>query len=266
MLWRYKGRCRTTRSGSLQRAKRRMRRLRDTPTVTIHNDCSAQIAAIRDGVANGSNRPTPIIQPPWPCPEGISPTGLCRPDWGGKPPVRFRASMRPEISFQARLPEANPRQPPGYGAVDSSRILRTAPRQGRFRSRRRAAPPRPGGARGGASSIFYEARVASKGLGDLSLELRPADRPARVLRYQPRPPSASWLSYNLGNFLRTLATPRPIKDWSLTSLREKLIKIGAKVVSHGRFVAFQMAEVAVPRHLFVDIRRLIAEFGRRQSP
>jgi hypothetical protein len=50
------------------------------------------------------------------------------------------------------------------------------------------------------------------------------------------------LAYNLGNFLRTLVTPEPIKDWSLTSLREKLIKIGAKVVSHGRYVAFQMAE------------------------
>src|SRR5205085_10035153 len=43
------------------------------------------------------------------------------------------------------------------------------------------------------------------------------------------------LAYNLGNFLRTLATPAPIKDWSLTSLKEKLIKIGAKVVSHGRY-------------------------------
>ena len=53
------------------------------------------------------------------------------------------------------------------------------------------------------------------------------------------------LAYNLGNFLRTLATPEPIKDWSLTSLKEKLIKIGAKVVSHGRYVAFQMAEVAI---------------------
>lgn len=38
------------------------------------------------------------------------------------------------------------------------------------------------------------------------------------------------LAYNLGNFLRTLATPEPISDWSMTSLREKLIKIGAKVV------------------------------------
>jgi hypothetical protein len=54
-------------------------------------------------------------------------------------------------------------------------------------------------------------------------------------------------------------TPEPIKDWSLTSLKEKLIKIGAKVVSHGRYVAFQMAEVAIPRNLFADILRLIAE-------
>jgi hypothetical protein len=67
------------------------------------------------------------------------------------------------------------------------------------------------------------------------------------------------LAYNLGNLLRTLATPEPTKDWSLTSLKEKLIKIGAKVVSHGRYVAFQMAEVAVPRNLFADILRLIAE-------
>jgi hypothetical protein len=67
------------------------------------------------------------------------------------------------------------------------------------------------------------------------------------------------LAYNLGNFLRTLATPEPIKDWSLTSLKEKLIKIGAKVVSHGRYVVFQMAEVVIPRTLFADILRLIAE-------
>jgi Transposase DDE domain group 1 len=67
------------------------------------------------------------------------------------------------------------------------------------------------------------------------------------------------LAYNLGNFLRTLATPEPIKDWSLTSLKEKLIKTGAKIVSHGRYVAFQMAEVAIPRTLFADVLRLIAE-------
>jgi Transposase DDE domain group 1 len=54
------------------------------------------------------------------------------------------------------------------------------------------------------------------------------------------------LAYNLGNFMRTLAMPKAVEPWSLTSLREKLIKIGAKVVSHGRSVTFKMAEVAVP--------------------
>ncbi len=67
------------------------------------------------------------------------------------------------------------------------------------------------------------------------------------------------LAYNLGNFLRTLATPEPIKDWPLTTLKERLIKIGAKIVSHGRYVPFQMAELAIPRTLFADILRLIAE-------
>jgi hypothetical protein len=67
------------------------------------------------------------------------------------------------------------------------------------------------------------------------------------------------LAYNLGNFLRTLATPEPIKDWSMTTLREKLIKIGARVVTHARYVAFQMAEVAIPQRLFADILRMIAE-------
>ena len=74
------------------------------------------------------------------------------------------------------------------------------------------------------------------------------------------------LAYNLGNFLRTLAMPEPIKDWSLTSLKEKLIKIGAKLVSHGRYVAFQMAEVAVPRMLFAEILRLIAELRPPPDP
>ena len=60
--------------------------------------------------------------------------------------------------------------------------------------------------------------------------------------------------------------PEPIGDWSLTSLKEKLIKIGAKVVSHGRYIAFQMAEVAIPRDLFADILRLIAELRPPPDP
>ena len=72
------------------------------------------------------------------------------------------------------------------------------------------------------------------------------------------------LAYNMGNFLRTLALPDEVEHWSLTTLREKLIKIGAKVVRHGRYITFQMAEVAIPRTLFANILRLID--GLRPAP
>lgn len=61
------------------------------------------------------------------------------------------------------------------------------------------------------------------------------------------------LAYNLANFLRRLALPKSISHWSLTTLREKLVKIGAKVAKHSRYVIFQLAEVAVPRELFAAI-------------
>ncbi len=44
---------------------------------------------------------------------------------------------------------------------------------------------------------------------------------------------------------------------TLLTLREKLIKIGTKVVRHGRYITFQLAEVAISRSLFATILRLI---------
>ena len=72
------------------------------------------------------------------------------------------------------------------------------------------------------------------------------------------------LAYNLANFLRSLALPKVVEQWSLTTLREKLVKIGARIVRHGRYVVFQLAEVAVPRSLFVEILRRIGRL--RGSP
>ena len=66
--------------------------------------------------------------------------------------------------------------------------------------------------------------------------------------------------------MRTLAMPKAAEPWSLTSLREKLIKIGAKVVSHGRYVTFQMAELAVPRQMFQEILMLIARLRAPPAP
>jgi hypothetical protein len=65
------------------------------------------------------------------------------------------------------------------------------------------------------------------------------------------------LAYNLANFLRSLALPREVAQWSLSTLREKLVKIGARIVRHGRYIVFQLAEVAVPRGLFAAILRRI---------
>ena len=65
------------------------------------------------------------------------------------------------------------------------------------------------------------------------------------------------LAYNLGNFMRTLAMPNTGQPWLLTSLREKLI---------GRYVTFQMAEVAVPRQMFADILLLIARLRAPPAP
>ncbi len=65
------------------------------------------------------------------------------------------------------------------------------------------------------------------------------------------------LAYNLANFLRSLGLPQEVEHWSLTTLREKLVKIGARIVRHGRYLVFQLAEVAVPRALFAAILRRI---------
>jgi Transposase DDE domain group 1 len=66
--------------------------------------------------------------------------------------------------------------------------------------------------------------------------------------------------------MRTLAMPKAAELWSLTSLRDKLIKIGAKVVSHGRYVTFQMAKVAVPQKMFQEILLLIARLRAPPAP
>ncbi len=66
--------------------------------------------------------------------------------------------------------------------------------------------------------------------------------------------------------MRTLALPEEVEHWSLTTLREKLVKIGANAVHHGRYITFQLAEVAVPRSLFQQILALIDDLRRRPVP
>lgn len=61
------------------------------------------------------------------------------------------------------------------------------------------------------------------------------------------------LAYNLANFLCTLAPPEAIERWSLTSLRERLINAGVRLVRNARYAVFQMAEAALPRQVFAGI-------------
>ncbi len=70
------------------------------------------------------------------------------------------------------------------------------------------------------------------------------------------------LAYNLGNFLRRFALPSEVSHWTLSSLQLKLVKIGAKIVSHSRMTIFQMAEVAVPERLFRSMLSRIHRLGR----
>ena len=69
------------------------------------------------------------------------------------------------------------------------------------------------------------------------------------------------LTYNLANFLRRLAFPRDVEHWSLTTPREKLEKIRARLTHHPKYVTFQLAEVAVTRRLFAAILDSIERLG-----
>ncbi len=59
--------------------------------------------------------------------------------------------------------------------------------------------------------------------------------------------------------MRTLVLPGEAERWPLTTLRETVVKIGAKVIAHARYTVFQMAEAAVPRDLFRPILDLIGD-------
>jgi hypothetical protein len=84
---------------------------------------------------------------------------------------------------------------------------------------------------------------------------------AMALRLQLHAPA-----YNIANFMRTLALPEAVKHRSLTSLRNRLVRIGARIDNHARYVTFQTADVAVPGQLFEEIVRLIDGLRTRPAP
>ena len=107
-------------------------------------------------------------------------------------------------------------------------------------------------------SKFYNGRgTAEQWIKEGKLALRWTRLSCRAFRDNAVRLQLFALAYNLANFLRSLALPDEVARWSLTTLREKLVKIGARIVRHGRYLVFQLAEVAVPRALFATILRRI---------
>ena len=67
----------------------------------------------------------------------------------------------------------------------------------------------------------------------------------------------SVLAYNLGNLWRRLVLPKRIESWSLTSLQQRLVKTGGRVVRHARYYWLLLAENHLTRRLFGAMRRRI---------
>ncbi len=79
----------------------------------------------------------------------------------------------------------------------------------------------------------------------------------------------TWCVPIISHFLRRLALPPSVKHWTLTTLRDKLVKIGSNVVHHARYVTFHLAEVAVPGRLYpaiLDRIRRFAAISPRAAP
>jgi hypothetical protein len=72
------------------------------------------------------------------------------------------------------------------------------------------------------------------------------------------------MACNLGNFRRRLGLPKSVEDWSLRSFQVKLIKTGCRTVYRARRIAFQLAQVAMPRDLFAAILERVTQL--RMAP
>jgi hypothetical protein len=70
-----------------------------------------------------------------------------------------------------------------------------------------------------------------------------------------------WLSviaYNLGNLWRRLTLPKTVGNWSLTSLQQRLVKTGGRLLKHARYYWLLLAESHLTRRLFAGMLGKIA--------
>ena len=172
----------------------------------------------------------------------------------GRPPHEVRRYYA-SFSYQAQSwKKAPPRR--GQGRVASGRAVPA----------RRLHRHQPGAAGRAGRRLLQSARhlraVHQRGQGRDQMDAAVMS----YLRRQRRSPPAPCAGLQSRQFHADAGDAKAAEPWSLTSLREKLIKIGAKVVSHGRYVTFQLAEVAVSRQMFADILSLIARLRAPPAP
>src|SRR5215213_9067105 len=181
----------------------------------------------------------------------------------GAPVVRLRACGRPARRTMYRSCGGSARPGPRRGTSASSPC----------RSMRHSTSLRPRASSGStpdAQSVTKRAKSNLEsvpklnGRGTAEQWIRKGKNAIRWTRLSYRSMQANAvrlqvhaLAYNLASFFRTLVLPDEVERWSLTTLRERVVKIGAKVIAHARYTVFQIAQVAVPRDLFRRILEMI---------
>ena len=93
-----------------------------------------------------------------------------------------------------------------------------------------------------------------------------APRPVHVRSWRYSCRGGSLASTVSCSHKRKLARPKDVERWSMTTMSEKRVKIGAKVVRLGRYVTFQPAEVAAPWGLFRKILSLTDDLRPGPAP
>ena len=114
---------------------------------------------------------------------------------------------------------------------------------------------------------FYNRRgTAEQHIKEVKNAIRWTRLSCHAFRHNPVRLQLHPLAYNLVTFCAPLALPEEVDHWTLTTLREELVKIGARIVRHGGYVVFQLAEVAVPRALFAEILRRVDQLRPKSIP
>jgi hypothetical protein len=116
----------------------------------------------------------------------------------------------------------------------------------------------PGNPEPGGSAVLQQARDGRA--VDQGGQAGRKDDPPLVSPFSLKPSAAGAEPAGLqsGNLWRRLALPKRIENWSLTSLQQRLVKTGGRLVKHARYYWLFLAESHLTRRLFGSmVRRIV---------